>query len=338
MIIVRPIEKKDQNIFVEFSFEATLGIRNLPRDREKLEEKIMRSEKAFSKESKGINTEEYIFVLEDLTTGRIGGTCGIFVKIQTANAYSYRIETIQTHAKHFSATKEMQILNPIKPTHNASEICSLYLQPTFRHSGQGRLLSLSRFLFIASHRERFEKKIVAEMRGYIDQRQISPFWDAVGRHFCNLSFVELMAQLDQNIISIKEIIPQYPLYMALLPKAVQEIIGKTHESTKPAMHMLINEGFVFNQEVDVLEAGPTLEVQTANIRSIRDSKKIKIELTEDPLTEEKEFILANDLLNFRACYGHLKFDPNKNMAFINQNVAEALLVKPGDSIRYVTLH
>lgn len=338
MIIIRPIQKKDQDIFVEFSFEATLGIRNLPRDREKLEEKIIRSEKAFSKEVKGPNADEYVFVLEDLTTGRIGGTCGIFAKLNKKNAYSYRIETIKTHAKHFSASKEMQILNPFAIEHDASEICSLYLQPTFRHSGQGRLLSLSRFLFIASHRERFEKKIIAEMRGYIDQRQISPFWEAVGRHFCNLSFVELMAQLDQNMISIQEILPLYPLYVALLPKPVQEIIGKTHDSTKPAMYMLMNEGFVFNQEVDVLEAGPTLEAVTANIRTIKNSEKIKIEITDDPLTEEKEFILANNLLNFRACYGHLKFDIKKNIAAINRTVAEALLVNSGEMIRYITLH
>ncbi len=337
MIIVRPISQKDLKVFVEFSFEATLGIRNLPKDRDTLQEKIQRSEISFSQDIKQPDVEEYLFVLEDLTTGRLGGTCGIFAKAGYSGYYCYQIETIQTKPTHFSVTKEMKILKLVTTPKQASEICSLYLQPTFRHSGQGRLLSLSRFLFIAAHRHRFEKKIIAEMRGYIDQRQISPFWECVGRHFCNLSFVELMTQLDQKTISIPEILPHYPLYIALLPKEAQEVIGKTHEGTKPAVHILINEGFAFNQEVDVLEAGPTLEAPTGSIRTIKNSHLIKIETTQNLLTDENDFILSNDRLDFRACYGKLQMI-NKDQGVINKDIAKALLVKSGERIRYITLH
>jgi arginine N-succinyltransferase len=337
MIIIRPITKKDQNIFVEFSFDATLGIRNLPRNRDKLQEKILKSESSFAKEVKEPGKEEYFFVLEDITTGRIGGTCGILATVNFHNNYCYHIETIHTNTRYQFANKEMQVLRVVTSGKGCSEVCSLYLQPTFRHSGQGRLLSLSRFLFIAAHRQRFEKKIIAEMRGYIDQRQISPFWDAVGRHFCNLSFVELMTQLDMDNISISEILPQYPIYVSLLPKNVQDIIGKTHEGTKPALAMLIGEGFQVKSEIDVLEAGPTLEAPTSSIRAIKSSKTITIDTTDDLLADESEFILSNDRLDFRACYGNLQF-VSKNHGLINKNVAEALLIQPGNFIRYVTLH
>lgn len=337
MIIIRPITQKDQDIFVEFSFEAVLGMRNLPRNRDKLHEKILLSEKSFASEIQHPGSEEYLFVLEDLTTGRIGGTCGILAHVNPTKSTYYRIESVPTHAKHPSASKEMRILRIVPTFKDASEVCSLYLQPTFRHSGQGRLLSLSRFLFIAGHKERFHRKIIAEMRGFIDQRQISPFWQAVGRHFCDLSFVELMAQIDQDLISEREILPEYPIYIDLLPKEVQDILGKTHDASKPAIQMLQHEGFAFEGEIDTFEAGPIIKAYTSHIRSIKHSALIKIETTPDLLNEESEFILCNNQLDFRACYGYLEKHSTQT-GIINVDVAEALRVKNGDTIRYVTLH
>lgn len=337
MIIIRPITKNDQEIFVEFSFDAALGIRNLPRDRERLQEKIQKSEYALSQDIIQPGKEEYLFVLEDLSTKRIGGVCGILTSLDPSKSYDYRIETLRTLAKHPSAVKEIKILNLVKSKQEASEVCSLYLQPTFRHSGQGRLLSLSRFLFIASHRQRFRNKIIAEMRGYIDSRQISPFWEAIGRHFCDLSFVELMAQLEQERLNVHEILPTYPIYISLLPQEAQNVIGKTHEMTKPALQMLLQEGFKLTQEIDALEAGPSLIARTSQIRTIKNSRLIKIDTTTDVLSDEDEFILSNVHLDFRACYGHLQFI-NKTQGLIHQDVAEALKVKRNEFIRYVTLH
>ncbi|MBA2367873.1 MAG: arginine N-succinyltransferase [Candidatus Protochlamydia sp.] len=338
MIIIRPIAKKDLGIFAEFSFESMLGITSLSRDRGKLEEKIILSENSFIKEVKWPASEEYYFVLEDLTTSRIGGICGILAQNRTEQSSFYKIENISTNASHISAPKEMKVLRVVTRSEKSSEICSLYLQPTFRHSGQGRLLSLSRFLFIAAHKNRFEKKILAELRGVIDQRQISPFWEEIGRHFCRLSFVELMAQIDQDRTFIKEILPKFPLYIDLLPKNVQGVIGKTHESTKPALHMLVNEGFVFKGEIDSFDGGPLLTAPTNSIRTVKNSALVQIRKTDELLTEENEYLLSNDHLEqFRACFGRLKFI-SKNEAFIHDKVAESLLINNGEKVRYVSIH
>jgi len=337
MIIIRPIARKDLPLFAEFSFESLLGMTNLPRDREKLLDKITHSEACFLEKIEEPGQEEYYFVLEDLTTGRIGGTCGILALSTQSFGYIYKIEALKSNAQQVPAPKEIKILKFARNPPNSSEVCALYLQPTFRHSGQGRLLSLSRFLFIAAFPERFRKKIVAELRGYIDIRQISPFWDAIGRHFCDLSFVELMAQLDQSHAFIKEILPKYPIYIDLLPKEAQEVIGKTHESTKPAYQMLTHENFTFNQEIDILEGGPILSAKTPEIRSIKTSALTQIEVTSERLDNQTEYILANESLDFRACFGNMQI-VSKTLALINEEVAHALLIKSGDNIRYVTLH
>jgi arginine N-succinyltransferase len=337
MIIVRPITRKDQDVFAEFSFESLLGMTNLPRNRQKLLDKIIHSETSFLQQIEQPGSEEYYFVLEDLTTGRIGGTCGILAQSTQSFTHCYRIETISTYAKHLSVPKEIKILKIVPNASNSSEICALYLQPTFRHSGQGRLLSLSRLLFIAAHRQRFKRKMIAEMRGYIDQRQISPFWEAIGRHFCDLSFVELMAQLDEVHTFLSEILPQFPIYIDLLPKEAQEVIGKTHDNTKPAYQMLLQENFSFNQEIDVFEGGPILSATTSDIRTIKKSEVVQIDVTADSLIGENEYIIANERLDFRVCFGKIKII-SKTQALINEEVANALIVNRGDRIRYITIH
>lgn len=337
MIIIRPIAQKDQMIFAEFSFESLLGMTNLPRDRNKLLDKIIHSETSFLSKIEEPGEEEYYFVLEDMTTGRIGGTCGILAQSTQSFGHCYKIETLKSNAHLVPGPKEIKVLKVVSNPPDSSEICALYLQPTFRHSGQGRLLSLSRFLFMAAFRERFRNKIVAEMRGYIDIRQISPFWDSIGRHFCDLSFVELMAQLQQSHDFIKEILPKYPIYISLLPKEAQEVIGKTHESTKPAYQMLEQENFTFNQEIDVLEGGPILSAKTANIRTIKNSALATVDVTPDPLEGETEYVIGNERIDFRACFGKMQII-SKTEALINEEVANALLINRGDKVRYVTIH
>ncbi len=337
MIVIRPIKQKDHDIFSEFSFESLLGMTNLPRNRERLLEKIIHSETSFLEDIQDPGEEEYYFILEDQTTGRIGGTCGILANSAQSFRYCYRIETQPTHAKHLSAPKELKYLKVVENNMSASEVCALYLQPTFRHSGQGRLLSLSRFLFIAAHRQRFRKKIIAEMRGYIDQRQISPFWEGIGRHFCNLSFVELMAQMELDRHFIPEILPQFPIYLSLLSKETQEMIGKTHESTKPATQMLLQENFEFTDDIDIFEGGPILVANTSHIRAIQNSSMAEIEITPEIMAEENEYIIANDRIDFRACFGRIRLI-SEHKALINEETAHALMVNKGDTIRYVSAH
>lgn len=337
MIIIRPITQKDQNLYTEFSFQSLLGMVNLPRDKAKFFEKISHSEACFSAKIQKPGNEEYYFVLEDLTTGRLGGICGIIAESTESFGYVYHIETLKSENLAVPGPKDLKIIKIVQNPPTSSEICALYLQHSFRHSGLGRLLSLSRLLFIAAFKERFRNKLVAELRGYIDERQVAPFWESLGRHFCDLSFVELMAQLNQSHEFIHDILPKYPIYVSLLPKEVQEMIGKTHESTKPAQQILTHENFTFHDEIDVFEGGPILRAKTDDVRTIKNSITTKIDLTTEELDDQPEFILANERLDFRACFGRIQFI-NKDLGIINEEVANALGVKQGDTIRYVTPH
>ncbi len=337
MIIIRPISRKDIDIFREFSFESMLGMTHLPRNREKFLEKITNSEACFQNPIEQPGKEEYYFVLEDLATGTLGGTCAIIAQSKQSFGYAYCIETLENNLQFVNAAQDIKVLEVVENSEDSSEVCALYLQPSFRHSGHGRLLSLSRFLFIAAFPNRFRMKMLAEMRGYIDEKQHSPFWDSIGRHFCDLSFVEVMAQLEKSHDFIPEILPKHPIYLSLLTKETQDIIGKTHENTKPAYEMLLQENFAFHQKVDIFDGGPIITAKTPTIRSIQQSALIYVDITTEMLTEESDFILGNERLDYRACFGKMK-RLSKTEALINEEVAQALLIKKGDQVRYVSIH
>lgn len=65
----------------------------------------------------------------------------------------------------------------------SSELCTLFLDPDWRKEGNGYLLSKSRFMFMAAFRDKFNEKVVAEMRGVIDEHGYSPFWQSLGKRF-----------------------------------------------------------------------------------------------------------------------------------------------------------
>jgi len=81
------------------------------------------------------------------------------------------------------------------------------------------LLARSRYLFIAMHRKRFADRILAELRGVIDERGGSPFWDGVAGRFFGMNFQEAdyFNAINGNQF-IADLMPKHPVYVAMLPE------------------------------------------------------------------------------------------------------------------------
>lgn len=327
MIVVRPISRRDTEDFIKFSFTAGIGMTSMPKHEEMLAKKVIDSEIAFSKDAKQPGKENYLFVLEDLSSKSVGGTSGINAKTGVDQPkYYFTIDR---------DNKNIPLMRPISYRNAPSEICSLYLLPEFRKEGLGKLLSLSRFLFIAAHIKRFDSVIYAEMRGFVDKNQNCPFWEGIGRHFLDIDYTALMHLRDRGDFDITQVIPKYPIYIFLLPKEVQEVIGKIHSSTWPAYHMLMEEGFYATNDVDVYDAGPKIQAQTTEIRTIKNScSEAVAEIVRTPI-ESTRYIISNQRLEFRACYSTLQ-KGSKGIC-IPVECAEALKVKPGDIVRYAVV-
>lgn len=335
MIVIRPIELKDREAFAKCANSASVGITNLPKNPELLDKKMQISINSFKKNVSVPGKENYVFVLENLETGEIGGTCSISAKVGAQEPLNfYKIELMQLHSKHPASPKEMRILTPVKYANGSSEICALYLMPHFRAEGLGKLLSFSRFLFIASHRHRFENKIMVEMRGVIDDNDVAPFWEGIGRKFLDIDFIDLMHLLEFGREFVADIMPRWPIYVSILPQSAQDVIGKTHVKTAPAFSMLTKEGFYYTSEVDVFDGGPKIEAKTESIRTVASSQVGKIDsISNDELEDGIAKNICNNRIDYRACCTKIK-SAGGDRIILSRMAAEALQVKAGDTVRY----
>lgn len=335
MMIVRPLAIKDSEALYKFASTTHLGVTSLFPNKEFLRKKIELSISSFTKDVKTPGNELYLFIIEDITTMNQGGTCGIWAKTGiTEPIFFYQIETIYHDNHIWPLPSETKVLHAISYEEGPTEICGLYLLPEFRHSGIGRLLSLSRFLFMASFPQRFGQIILSNMRGVIDDNNHCPFWDGFGKKFLNIEFCEVMEMISRTREFIPYFLPKYPVYVSLLAEQVKRVIARPHPHTKPALNMLIKQGFRTTNEVDIFDGGPIITARTSDIQCIREYRTGIIDKITSSELDSEIYIMSNNSLDFRACFSKIQFNSDNHL-MIHKTVANALQVNEGDSVGFI---
>jgi len=336
MFIIRPIQPSDEQALIKLAFNALSGILSLPKDKNFLKQKIQTSIDSFKKQVYAPQNEKYLFVLEDTETGELGGVCGIYSKTGVDYpSYFYEIQEENTSRKEIIPHKlpKNKLLVVKEYIHGPTETCSLLLNPNYRKEGLGKLLSLSRLLFIAANRIRFDDIIMATLRGVFNRQDKSVFWENVGRHFFDveISILHEMLKYDQSFV--KEILPKSPLYISLLSRGSQNVIGKPHCNSAPALNILTKQGFNVTNEIDPFDGGPILKAFVDDLPFIANSQLTTVRKILINQTDSNRFIICNNSIDYRACFASIKKYADGSIS-ISKNVAKALRVKPGDEIRY----
>ena len=307
------------------------GFTNLPADRNSLGEKLERSTKAFTRSGEAVEDEIFVLVLEDVQTRAVRGTCQLFTQVgQLWPFYSYRLTTLTQHSQELDRTVRAELLSLVTDLEGSSEVGGLFLHPSERAGGLGMLLARSRYLFIAMHRQRFADRILAELRGIIDERGGSPFWDGVAGRFFGMSFQEAdyFNAINGNQF-IADLMPKHPVYIAMLEDSARNAIGIPHPSGRAAMRMLENEGFSYEGYIDIFDGGPTMTARTDKVTSIENSRESTLVETECE-KGERALIATGSFDTFRCCYG-ARADIKGGLA-IDSRAADMLDVKPGDTV------
>ena len=251
------------------------GMTNLPHDQEALAAKIAWSETSVAAAIAAPDDEFYLLVLEDDASGRVIGTASLYSRLGARwPFYSYKLARVTHASRAPERIVSTQLLHLVNDFDGASEVGGLFLHPDARSCGRGGLLARARYLFIAAHRHRFGDRVVAELRGWVEDG-VSPFWEAVGRPFFGSDFhaADLHNALHGNQF-IADLMPRYPIYTSMLPAAARDAIGRAHTASLPARRLLETEGFVHDGYVDIFDAGPTLHVETDHIATIREATGI----------------------------------------------------------------
>lgn len=336
MFVIRPIQQKDFSELLKIAEESGHGFTSLPVNEELLRNKIARAEEAFSsEETEQLAELGYLFVMEDTETGSIMGTSGVESAVGLTDAfYHYHLGTVIHNSRELNVYNTAEILTLNNDYTGTTELCTLFLREAHRSGYVGRVLSKFRFLFLAQNRKRFANTVIAEMRGVSNEQGESPFWHWLEEHFFSMDFptADYLTGIGQKVF-IAELMPKYPVYVKLLSKEAQEVIGKVHDKTTPALKLLQSEGFSWNGYVDIFDAGPTVEADVDQIRTIRHSDLYKVEIV-DHMQGEKVVMMTNtEVKNFRATGVKTTLNEDTKVVEISQQVAELLLVKQGDEVR-----
>ena len=307
------------------------GFTNLPADRKALEAKLARADEAFSRDG-DIADDYFVLVLENTETGQVRGTCQLMSQVgQRWPFYSYRLNTVTQYSKELDRTVRAEMLSLTTDLEGSSEVGGLFLHPAERAGGLGMLLARSRYLFVAMHRTRFAPRILAELRGVIDDRGGSPFWDGVAGRFFGMDFQEAdyFNAINGNQF-IADLMPKHPVYVAMLNEEARKVIGVPHPTGRAAMRMLENEGFAHEGYVDIFDGGPTMTARTDQVRSVKDALPARI--VDADLDIGDQCLMATGALGtFRAGYGMREIRGDHEVA-IDARTAKLLNVGVGDEV------
>jgi arginine N-succinyltransferase len=337
--IIRPANMDDLQPIYEMAKRTGGGFTNLPPDRKALTAKLERSVSGFARSDDIVSDDLYVFVLQNTETGEVRGTCQIFGNVgQKWPFYSYRIGALTQHSEELGRTFRADILNLSTDLEGTTEVGGLFLHPGERAGGLGMLIARSRYLFIRNHRARFADRTIAELRGVIDEAGGSPFWDGVAGRFFGMSFQEadeFNAKFGNQFIA--DLMPKHPVYVAMLPESAKAVIGTPHPSGRAAMRMLENEGFAWENYVDIFDGGPTMTARTDHIRSVKEAKDEIVTDISDALGDHKQgdkMLLGRGLLNdFVAAYGWVM--EHEGGIAIDPVCAKALQLSVGDTVTSV---
>lgn len=335
MMLVRPVTLSDHAEILFLAHEAGIGMTSLPEDSGVLERKVRKAVASFANDPQVKGDEHFLFVMEDTQAGKLVGTTGIVAHVGTKHPfYSYKLSTLVQASAVVGVYSRQRVLHMVNDYTGASEIGSLFLLPGYRHDGIGKFLSRCRYLLIAEFPDLFSDIVISEIRGVQDENGDSPFYRNLAEHFFQIDFEHAdFVNATKGSQFISDLMPKYPIYVNLLDKRAQAVIGVPLEASKPAVHFLEQEGFSYQGYIDVFDAGPTMQVDRRQIRTVRKSKRAVVNEIKQ-LADPKQYMIATtNLSDFSIALAGL--EENKHGIALDPSVAETMRLQPGDTVRYI---
>lgn len=333
MLIVRAGRRGDIDDLIRLSKEAGTGFTSLAVPPEALEERLIRSEAAFSQPGGEHTDDTYQLMLEDTQSGKILGCSAVKAMVGVKKPYwDFKIITIAQHSTEAERRFDMDALLLVNDFAGATEVGTLFVSEAGRGTGAGRLVAQSRYLLIAADRTRFGDKVLAELRGIVNDDGSSPFFDAVSRPFFHMDFAEadrLSASTDNQFIL--DLGPQHLIYLDLLPKEVREVVGKPHKDGVGAMRLLEWEGFHYDRYIDIFDGGPLVSTWTENIKTLRESRPVTVRAA-TTMGGVPGIVSTDRFEDFRTCQAEVIID--HDTIGLSFETMAALDLRDGDKARF----
>jgi arginine N-succinyltransferase len=322
----------DLPAFLRLRELAGAGFTSLMADDAALEKRLKSSVGAFSDAIAAPGSERYLLMLEQCATGAIIGTAAVKATVgMMPPFFNFRVVTVAQASLAAGRRFDMDLLVLVNEYAGCSEVGSLFVHPDHRAGGVGRALAQSRYLLMAAGAHRFHPEVVSELRGVVDAEGRSPFWDALGQHFFQMSFQDadkLSATTDNQFIL--DLMPRSPIYVDLLPPAARAVIGEAHAHGQGARRLLEWEGFRFDHVIDIFDGGPLLSAARDTIRTSRESRLVRLEVG-DVRSGQRALLATNRVKDFACC--PVRIEPLGDAVRASPAALRALRLEAGETAR-----
>jgi arginine N-succinyltransferase len=324
--VIRAAGPADLEGFKQLREIAGAGFTSLMLDDRGMAAKLELSARSFAADVTTAGPERYFLALEHIETGALAGCCGVKSTIgETPPFFNFRVITEAQSSAPANRRFDMRVLIGVNDFTGCSEVGSLFVRPEHRANGIGRAVAQSRYMLMATAPQRFRDQVVSELRGVVSPEGVSPFWEAVGRHFFRMDFAEadkLSATTDNQFIL--DLMPQHPIYIDLLPEEARAVVGQCHRDGEGARSLLEWEGFRFSNVVDIFDGGPLMSAPRDTLRTLRESKRMRVSAGD--ATGGKRALVAFPRLGDFRCAPTLIGDGGQ----VDAAVLTALKLKDGD--------
>ena len=214
-------------------------------------------------------------MLEDLEHRELAGTAAIYASAGSNGTYfAFRNDVIQQVSRDLNISHSVHALTLCSELTAYSQLSGFFVARSRDSAGrEAALLSRARLLFAVLAPHRFGDRFFVPLAGVTDDDGESPFWDALGRKFFKMDFLDAERVIGgaRNRTLIVELMPHYPVYVPLLPGDAQAAMGQIHPSGELAFDLLTEEGFEADDYIDIFDGGPILQAHKNALRSFTGS-------------------------------------------------------------------
>lgn len=289
---IRGASGQDEDALLELA--GHLDTVNLPHDRDHVRRLLAHTCKSFDGSLEDLWKRKYVFLLWDLAERRAAGTSMIVAQLGRRDAPYIYFDVLEEEK--YSKTTDIhfhhRMLRIGFSYKGPTEIGGLIVDPAYRRAPErlGLLISYVRFLFIAAHRDRFRKEILAELLPPLEPDGTSHLWEALGRRFTGMSYSEADRLSSESKDFIRDLFPLDLIYTTLLSHEAQDVIGKVGAQTRGVEKMLCRVGFKYANRVDPFDGGPHFRAPTEEITLVRNTVRRTADVATNPLRHQHALV------------------------------------------------
>mgnify|MGYP003874221105 FL=1 len=336
MYVVRPVELADVDALENLAAVMTPGVHTLPRTRDTIAAFVERSIASFAAQVDIPSEESYLFVLEDGASGEVVGTAAVHASAGSNGTYfAFRNDVIQQVSRDLNISHSVHALTLCSELTACSQLAGFHLRDRAAAGDEAALLSRARLLYAVLAPHRFGDRFFVPLAGVTDAGGQSPFWNALGRKFFKMDFLDAERVIggSRNRTMIVELMPHYPVYVPLLPGDAQAAMGQIHPSGQLAFDLLTAEGFEADEYVDIFDGGPILAAHRLSLRSFSGSQQRRVDSAPDVMPDKLvTYAVATNAQRFRAITVACPPCDTSDVLCLPLAAQQALGVAPGDSV------